>query len=240
MTQLVATSEHNVSECWDEDLLSPELALVDPSLRAAAQKRIPDVTDRALRSLSTASPPLSNGHERFITLARAVEVADGSERSSRDRRSQSWRLVAGVASVTVLGLLFVDVHAPLDKTPASGKPSAIAMSTGDATRAQDAQPRRSPTPEVRNGSSVRTPPQSRRFAWAPVDNASGYHVEFFRGSSRVLARNTHQSQITIPAEWGFDGRRESLVPGEYRWYVWPIISGRRAARAIVQAELAVR
>ena len=239
MTQLVATSEHNVSECWDEDLLSPELALVDPSLRAAAQKRIPDVTDRALRSLPTASPPLSNGHERFITLARAVEVADGSERSSRDRRSQSWRLVAGVASVTVLGLLLVDVRAPLDKTPASGKPSAIAMS-GDATTAQDAQPRRSPTPEARNGSSVRTPPQSRRFALAPVDNASGYHVEFFRGSSRVLARNTHQSQITIPAEWGLDGRRESLVPGEYRWYVWPIISGRRAARAIVQAELAVR
>src|SRR6186713_2011046 len=107
MTQLVATSEHNVSECWDEDLLSPELALVDPSLRAAAQKRT-DVTDRALRSLSTANSPLGNGHERFITLARAVEVADGSERSSRDRRSQSWRLVAGVASVTVLGLLLVD------------------------------------------------------------------------------------------------------------------------------------
>ena len=75
------------------------------------------------------------------------------------------------------------------------------------------------------------------------DNAAGLldgaHVEFFRGSSRVLARNTHQSQITIPAEWGFDGRRESLVPGEYRWYVWAVRGPKRATTAVVQAKLVV-
>jgi len=235
MTPMVAASEHNVPAC-PAYVLSPELALVDPSLRAAAQQeRIADVADRVPRMVSTAVPPLTVGHERFITLARAVEAVDWPEPSSRDRRSRSWRLVVAVASVTILGLLLVDVRVPLERTPAAGRASAIGMSgAGDAATAQVAQPRRSPTPEIRVGS------QSRRFAWAPIDNASGYHVEFFRGPLRVLARNTSESQITIPAHWRVDRRRESFVPGDYRWYVWPIMSGQRASRAIVQAELAVR
>jgi hypothetical protein len=235
MTPVMAASEHNVPAC-PADVLSPELALVDPFLRAAAQQeQIADVADRLPRMVSTAAPPPTIGHDRFITLARAVEAADWSEPSSRDRRSRSWRLVAAVASVTILGLLLVDVRVRLERTPVAGRTSAIGMSgVGDAPTVQDARPLRSPTTEIRGGS------QSRRFAWAPIDNASGYHVEFFRGPLRVLARNTSESQITIPAHWRLDRRRESLVPGDYRWYVWPIMSGRRAARAIVQAQLVVR
>jgi hypothetical protein len=80
----------------------------------------------------------------------------------------------------------------------------------------------------------------RRFAWAPADGASGYHVEFFLGKSLVFAADTKGPQITIPAKWKFDRREHRFEPVAYRWYVWPIVLGKRTSRAVVQARLVVR
>jgi hypothetical protein len=82
-------------------------------------------------------------------------------------------------------------------------------------------------------------PQPRRFAWASTLGASAYHVELFRGNTRVFAGDTKDSQIAVPADWTLNGRRHVLSPGEYRWYVWPIVGGKRAPAAIVQAKLTV-
>src|SRR4029079_10708665 len=112
MTLSMAVSEPIASRCGNEDVLSTELVLIDPLLRAAAQERVPAVPGRIPRAVSTADPPRTNGHERFVTLAKAVDTADRSKPSHRDRRSRSWRGVAGVASVTILGLLLVDMHVP--------------------------------------------------------------------------------------------------------------------------------
>jgi hypothetical protein len=83
-------------------------------------------------------------------------------------------------------------------------------------------------------------PSSRSFAWAPVPGASGYHVELFRRNSLVLAADTPRAGMTIPAKWSFDRREFRWASVAYRWYVWPIVSGKRTTSAVVQARFVVR
>ena len=82
--------------------------------------------------------------------------------------------------------------------------------------------------------------ESRRFAWAPVEGASGYQVELFRDGNLAFAAQTPKPEIRIPAKWRFDRREFRLADLEYRWYVWPIVEGKRSPTAIVQARLVVR
>ncbi len=90
-----------------------------------------------------------------------------------------------------------------------------------------------------NESRAKHRPEPQRFAWAPVADASAYHVELFRGSAKVFEAETTQPAITIPAQWTFGERTHSLEPADYRWIVWPVRSGVRAARAVVQAKLTI-
>jgi len=124
-------------------------------------------------------------------------------------------------------------------------PSAPAGGKADDGRGSS-EPRRAGTARAtpRGGRSAgpsRPAPASgaRRLAWAPVAGASGYHVELFDGRSRVFSADTRRPEIVVPATWRLDGRTHRLAPGEYRWYVWPVASGRRATQAIVQARLDV-
>jgi len=80
---------------------------------------------------------------------------------------------------------------------------------------------------------------ARRFAWAPVKAAEGYHVELYRGSDRVFAGESRVPTISVPARWTYAGKTRTLAPGDYRWYVWPVTSGTRGVNAIVQTTLVV-
>jgi hypothetical protein len=80
---------------------------------------------------------------------------------------------------------------------------------------------------------------ARRFVWAPVAGASGYRVEFFRGSRLVFSAETSSPTISVPSSWTLRGRHESLRPGSYQWYVWPLHGSLRAPSAVVRATLVV-
>jgi hypothetical protein len=190
-------------------------------------------------------------------LAQASFAVPGSEPAlERPRRLR--HLVAAIAAVSAtfaLVLFVADLEMEARETAATaeisvpGKPPVTAdvgtaSELGSRPAATEQRPAsgkpRSDTSSSRNRSG--TPPAlaPRRFAWAPADGASGYHVELFRGPSRVFAADTTRPQITIPAKWTFDGRQHRLEAVAYRWYVWPIVSGRRASKAVVQARLVVR
>ena len=125
-------------------------------------------------------------------------------------------------------------EAPVETTPAAREPAAPG---GDQEEPPATTPTTSQPPQSKSPST--TPARGSKFAWAPVANASGYHVELFRAGSRIFATNTSRPETPIPASWTFDGRRYRLEPAEYRWYVWPIVSGKRVAQAVVQAKLVV-
>jgi hypothetical protein len=72
-----------------------------------------------------------------------------------------------------------------------------------------------------------------------VEGASAYRVQFFRGSSLVFSAETRAPEITVPANWKLGSRRQTLRPGDYEWYVWPLHGGLRAASAVVRARLSI-
>ncbi len=137
------------------------------------------------------------------------------------------------------------------KTQATTKPKtqASAQPKTQATAKPKAQASSKPKPTASKPETAATPPkktaaapasgETRRFAWAPVAGAVGYHVELFRGNDRVLAQDTKEPVLELAPSWRYEGRTVTLTPGEYRWYVWPVTASGRGAEAVVQAKLTV-
>jgi hypothetical protein len=119
------------------------------------------------------------------------------------------------------------------ETPTAAPLPAIAEPQPPAAKGANDTPARTRAPS--SGATAGT----RRFAWPPVAGSTGYHVELFRGSALVFRDETTKPEILIRKRWRLDGRLRRLEPGSYRWYVWPLVDGRRAASAIVQARLVV-
>jgi hypothetical protein len=233
--------------------LSPELALVDPMLAGEIRPRLPErdtlsslesrIRDSrrsasARRLMEAARPPVP------LTAPRSVLV---DHARTRPRRRASAVVVACVTTGLLVALQTVSVRVDVRGNPARADPiaetatsSVVAPAPSSRTLAPTS-PRASREPDPAR--SPNEPPararKVQRFAWAPVPGASGYHVELFRDSSKVFEVDTKRPAASIPARWMFEQRRQSLEPGEYRWYVWPLVSGVRASRAIVQATLAI-
>jgi hypothetical protein len=201
--------------------VSPELALVDPGLGEWAREHLPEPPD-TLEGLE----------------ARRTKAAQSAP-ATRERRPRQWRsrVMTWTGMLVVLAGTAFLVGSRLDgesptaaPLPAVANPQPPAASTGASEGAtKPSAPTRPPSTGV----------DTRRFAWPPVAGATGYHVELFKGSALVFRNETANPEILIPRRWRFDGRRRRLEPGEYRWYVWPVVNGRRKAMAIVQAKLVV-
>jgi hypothetical protein len=196
-----------------DDVTSPELVLVDPDLGALARARLPDAP--TVRPVWTPIPQRP---------AVAMTRVDGARQAPRRvRRLDERRFLVGCAVVTALVLLLVDLRVGAGNSPAT-------TATPPSSSLPGSVPRPSKTPSK---------PIERRFVWAAAPNASGYHVEFFRASRRVFVRDTVEPEVVVPASWTYAGRRRTLRAGEYTWYVWPIVRGRRAPGATVQATVSI-
>jgi hypothetical protein len=67
---------------------------------------------------------------------------------------------------------------------------------------------------------VTSPPLLR---WRRVARASYYNVQIYRGRVKVLSAWPTRAQLRLRARWTYLGRERRLVPGKYRWLVWPRI-----------------
>jgi len=211
------------------DIVSPELALVDPDLGLAARALLADIPG----IVQPAASPAPIGTAMF-----GWRVASSPARPVRERHSR--RLLVGVAAATMLALLLFDVRVEVGERPAvaDSSPSEIPPASSAGPVPGPSGPATAP-PTRRATTNKPFRATDRRFAWAPVTGASGYHVEFFRGSARVFADETTDPLLTVPAKWTLDGSKRALWPGTYRWYVWPIVEGRRQPHAVVQATLSI-
>jgi len=220
--------------------VSPELVLVDPALAGRVRPRVPQAKDTLARvdALVQSSRRVALArHSAEVPVRPAPRVVEPKRRIPRTGQRRSAALAGAVAAGALVAALFIGVRIELGGTPAGADttftdrapaPSApAAPSGGTGTKPAAAPPQRA------------TKPRPQRFAWAPTASASAYHVELFLGSSRVFEADTKRPTLTVPARWRSGGRARSLQPAEYRWYVWPVFSGRRAANAIVQARLVV-
>jgi hypothetical protein len=70
----------------------------------------------------------------------------------------------------------------------------------------------------RDDAVVSRPPLLR---WTAVPAATHYNVQLWRGNRKVLSRWPARPHLQLHRSWRYHGRRYSLRPARYRWYVWP-------------------
>ena len=263
----------------ETEVVSPELALVDPALAARARSRLADpgelsvkIEERAWGVAGGASTetvarpaprpqtrprPRPHAHPRprprpaasqttapepapsvDTEEARRRLVESAMQETTSSSRRRRWELIALAPALIAAALLFASTRlddpqpaAPAAlETPAAVEPSQL---TG-----------RPPVKSVAPPAAAKLPASvpaeaSRDFVWAPTEGASGYHVELYRDGGRVFAADTKRAHVEVPATWKHDGRKQRLLPGEYRWFVWPVVDGVRAATATVQSALTI-
>ena len=197
--------------------ISPELALVDPELARAARELLPD-------------------RPRFAALPAvpAVLVARldyGSEPIPGGRLGRLLSVAALVALGATLTLLV---------GPAPLRPQAQSVAGDEHSAATPATPVQKPAKPV--GSAVHAPPLAgQTFAWVATPRASAYEFQLFQSGERIFRARVAKPRLALPGRWRQDGRPYALVPGDYRWYVWPVSSQtkRRSSVATVQAKLVI-
>ena len=74
----------------------------------------------------------------------------------------------------------------------------------------------------RAGTRVGSPP---RLDWVSVPHARYYNFQIWRDGKR-LSKWPVASRFQLRHTWTFNGRRFTLTPGRYRWFVWPRFAGR--------------
>jgi hypothetical protein len=75
-------------------------------------------------------------------------------------------------------------------------------------------PLRAPAEKAR----VSSPPTLR---WVKVRKASFYNVQMFRNGRKVLSKWPVRTKLQLRRTWVWNGQKRKLVPGTYRWFVWP-------------------
>ncbi|MDX6542699.1 MAG: hypothetical protein QOK32_302, partial [Gaiellaceae bacterium] len=78
-----------------------------------------------------------------------------------------------------------------------------------------------------DGARVAKPPLLR---WIAINGADYYNVQLFRGTTKILTVWPLKHQFALRRTWRFGGRKITLTPGTYHWYVWPGFGARTAVR----------
>ncbi|HET7854950.1 MAG TPA: hypothetical protein VFL41_00685 [Gaiellaceae bacterium] len=76
--------------------------------------------------------------------------------------------------------------------------------------------------------------------WRRVARASYYNVQLYRGTRKILSAWPVRTRLRLRAQWTFGGRQHRLVPGTYRWYVWPRLRRGGYGKLLGQSTFIVR
>jgi hypothetical protein len=256
-------------ELFDEvPVVSPELVLVDPVLADSARARLPD---RPLAELHLAPAEVAATEEaaelpspeevqpEVVAPAPQPELAwspellwqAAEERNLEEhaltvrKRQRTRRIVLGIARLASLAAAAAVIAAAGFLAGASMSrrgPPESAVFNRSAKTVVVLRPASSAVQTTTRQQARETRPGPRTFLWAPVAGAVHYEVAFYRSGRRVLVVRTKEARLLLPPNWTYRGRRARLVPGVYRWYVWPIYSsagGQRLGKAVVQSRLTV-
>ncbi len=74
------------------------------------------------------------------------------------------------------------------------------------------------SPALKAVGGSRRPPLLR---WTPVPGARYYNLQLFRRGRKILSTWPSRPRYQLKRRWSYGGKRRRLVPGRYRWRVWP-------------------
>jgi len=66
-----------------------------------------------------------------------------------------------------------------------------------------------------------TCPRPRLQRALAVRKARYYNVQLHRNGIKILSAWPRGARLRVVGSWRYLGRRQSLLPGTYSWYVWP-------------------
>jgi hypothetical protein len=202
--------------------ISPELVLVDPALAPELGSRPSDRDEfppQPTRDPRRARPPLRVREDTVRKVApgpirtQKASTATAVRSDSRARRGRmSARIVRSTGfAVAGVALLILAFSLIFSRGPSS-------------------LPERSGAPGA-----------PRTFAWPEEKGADAYEFRLYRATALVFRARTTKPRLVLPVEWKLADKLQRLMPGAYRWYVWPVARGRDEppSRAIVQARLVI-
>jgi hypothetical protein len=155
----------------------------------------------------------------IVSWSASADTASVTVKRSRDRKGASQTNVyKGTGrSITDRGLkngvryryavAAVDVAGNVKSLVAEGEPRAL------RTPAEGARVKRAPT-----------------LSWWGVSKADYYNVQIYYGRLKVLSLWPVLEKLVLKRTWRYEGKSFELVPGRYRWYVWPGLGARKLNR----------
>jgi hypothetical protein len=57
--------------------------------------------------------------------------------------------------------------------------------------------------------------------WKKVKRARYYNVQLYLGRTKVMSKWPRTASLQLTPRWHYRGKTYTLIPGHYRWYVWP-------------------
>ena len=239
-----------------EDPVSPELALVDPVLAADLRARLAppwaDAPGWPVDEPARLEAVAVEVDEPFVAAngpgpPMAVQAsAAGKTRSTVPTVAAAGLAVAAAVASAVTAVILVGGH---DRPPSRSAAPSVQHAVVPAppptpTPAKPTPTKRAPTkptpvkptPARPQPAKPKAAPIVRTLAWAPVSGAGSYEIQLFRGSHRVFLTRKRETRLVVGPSWRYSGKTFRLVPGTYRWYVWPVsASGTRQKEPLVQA-----
>ena len=107
----------------------------------------------------------------------------------------------------------------LDKTVRNGIRYVYELRVGDAAGNGGSR-----TASAVPGYRLLSPARSKRpplLRWTPVRGARYYNLQLSRGGRKILSVWPSRPRYQLKRRWNYGGKVRRLVPGRYRWRVWP-------------------
>ena len=155
----------------------------------------------------------------FFTVQRSpapVGAGGGTVYSGASNAYQDTNVQNGVQYTYTITAVDAAGNSSVQRVAATPRPQVLATTpiSGAATLAQ------SPP-------AVASPPI---LTWKPLRRATYYNVQLYRNGKKVLSMWPVTAQLHLRHTWRHDGRKYTLKPGRYKWYVWPGFGKRGAGR----------
>lgn len=103
--------------------------------------------------------------------------------------------------------------------------SVDAAGNSSAGVAVVAVPRRNLLRSPKDGARLRKPP---RLMWAADAEADYFNAQLLQNGRKILSVWPVKPSFQLKKSWRFQGRKYTLKPGLYHWYVWPGFGARSA------------
>ncbi len=79
-------------------------------------------------------------------------------------------------------------------------------------------PRRNLLKSPKDGAKLRKAP---KLTWVVDAQAQYYNAQLLLNGKKILSVWPVRSAYTLKKNWKFEGRKYTLKPGVYTWFVWP-------------------